>query len=159
MYLSFQLVWLLFESFILEISIALSTLLEGVAVALISTLAWSATALLAIVLLIAATLHVLAITRFHLGIFFNHVDDFVGNSQVFDGAATNVALGHTPKSVTVLQSQHCDAENELHKQRTTSNKRILAFDVQMTSRKLMFIHVSQLTKWPLYVSPFFSSTN
>lgn len=33
------------------------------------------------------------------------------------------------------------------------------FEVQITSRKLMFIQVSQLTRCPLYVSPFFSSTN
>ena len=32
-----------------------------------------------------------------------------------------------------------------------------AFEVQMTSRKCRFIHVSQLTRLPLYVSPFFSS--
>lgn len=32
-------------------------------------------------------------------------------------------------------------------------------DVQMTSRRLMFIQLSQLTRCPLYVSPFFSSTN
>lgn len=31
------------------------------------------------------------------------------------------------------------------------------FDVQMTSRRWMFIHVSHCTMWPLYVSPFFSS--
>ena len=34
-----------------------------------------------------------------------------------------------------------------------------ALEVQMTSRKCRFIHVSQLTRLPLYVSPFFSSTN
>lgn len=32
-------------------------------------------------------------------------------------------------------------------------------DVQMTSRRLMFIQLSQLTRCPLYVSPFFNSTN
>ena len=35
----------------------------------------------------------------------------------------------------------------------------LTLDVQMTSRKLMFIQLSQLTRCPLYVSPFFNSTN
>mmetsp|Transcript_34551 Transcript_34551/g.102625 ORF Transcript_34551/g.102625 Transcript_34551/m.102625 type:complete len:94 (-) Transcript_34551:22-303(-) len=34
-----------------------------------------------------------------------------------------------------------------------------SFDVQMTSRMWMFIHVSHKTKCPLYVSPFFNSTN
>lgn len=29
----------------------------------------------------------------------------------------------------------------------------------MTSLRLMFIQLSQLTRWPLYVSPFFSSTS
>ena len=29
----------------------------------------------------------------------------------------------------------------------------------MTSLRFMFIQLSQLTRWPLYVSPFFSSTN
>ena len=32
-------------------------------------------------------------------------------------------------------------------------------DVQMTSLRLMFMYVSQFTSTPLYVSPFFSSTN
>ena len=31
--------------------------------------------------------------------------------------------------------------------------------VQITSFKCTFIHVSQLTRWPLYVSPFLSSTS
>lgn len=35
----------------------------------------------------------------------------------------------------------------------------LTRDVQMTSRRLMFIQLSQLTRCPLYVSPFFSSTS
>lgn len=35
----------------------------------------------------------------------------------------------------------------------------LTLDVQITSRKLIFIQLSQLTKCPLYVSPFFNSTN
>mmetsp|Transcript_27526 Transcript_27526/g.68931 ORF Transcript_27526/g.68931 Transcript_27526/m.68931 type:complete len:127 (-) Transcript_27526:20-400(-) len=34
-----------------------------------------------------------------------------------------------------------------------------SLEVQITSRRCTFIQVSQLTKWPLYVSPFFSSTN
>lgn len=34
-----------------------------------------------------------------------------------------------------------------------------SLDVQITSRKLMFIQLSQLTKCPLQVSPFFNSTN
>ena len=34
-----------------------------------------------------------------------------------------------------------------------------SLDVQITSRKLMFIPLSQLTRCPLYVSPFLSSTN
>jgi len=36
---------------------------------------------------------------------------------------------------------------------------ILTREVHMTSRRLIFIQLSQLTRWPLYVSPFFSSTN
>ena len=35
----------------------------------------------------------------------------------------------------------------------------LTLEVQMTSLKLMFIQLSQLTKCPLYVSPFFNSTS
>ena len=35
----------------------------------------------------------------------------------------------------------------------------LTLEVQMTSLRFMFIQLSQLTRWPLYVSPFFSSTN
>ena len=35
----------------------------------------------------------------------------------------------------------------------------LTLEVHMTSLSWMFIHVSQLTRWPLYVSPFFNSTS
>ena len=35
----------------------------------------------------------------------------------------------------------------------------LTLDVQMTSLRLIFIQLSQLTRWPLYVSPFFNSTS
>lgn len=35
----------------------------------------------------------------------------------------------------------------------------LTFDVQITSRKWMFIQVSHITMCPLYVSPVFSSTS
>ena len=38
-------------------------------------------------------------------------------------------------------------------------KVLLYLEVQMTSLKLMFIQLSQETRWPLYVSPFFNSTN
>ena len=34
-----------------------------------------------------------------------------------------------------------------------------AFDVQITSRRWTFIQLSHCTMWPLYVSPFFSSTS
>lgn len=37
--------------------------------------------------------------------------------------------------------------------------RALTLDVQITSRRLMFIQLSQLTRCPLYVSPFLSSTS
>jgi hypothetical protein len=36
---------------------------------------------------------------------------------------------------------------------------VRTFDVQMTSRKWMFIQVSHITMCPLYVSPFFNSTS
>lgn len=39
------------------------------------------------------------------------------------------------------------------------NSRRLTFEVQMTSRSLTFIQLSHCTMWPLYVSPFFSSTS
>lgn len=35
-------------------------------------------------------------------LFLDHVDDFVGDAQVLDGAAPNVALGHPPELVPVL---------------------------------------------------------
>jgi hypothetical protein len=47
--------------------------------------------------------------------------------------------------------------------RTTSSgsfqKRSPSREVQITSRRQMFIQLSQLTRWPLYVSPFLSSTS
>jgi len=36
---------------------------------------------------------------------------------------------------------------------------IHTLDVQITSRKLIFIQLSHVTKCPLYVSPFFNSTS
>ena len=39
------------------------------------------------------------------------------------------------------------------------NPKRLTFEVQMTSRSLTFIQLSHCTMWPLYVSPFFSSTS
>ena len=41
----------------------------------------------------------------------------------------------------------------------TQGTRALTLDVQITSRRLMFIQLSQLTRCPLYVSPFLSSTS
>ena len=40
-----------------------------------------------------------------------------------------------------------------------AHPRPLTFEVQMTSRSLTFIQLSHCTMWPLYVSPFFSSTS
>lgn len=45
------------------------------------------------------------------------------------------------------------------KQNRPKRKNSFTLDVQITSRRFMFIQLSQLTKCPLYVSPFLSSTN
>lgn len=36
------------------------------------------------------------------GLFPHHVDDLIGDAQVLNGAATDVALGHPPELVTIL---------------------------------------------------------
>ena len=85
-------------------------------------------------LLLLLLLRATAATALGHHLLLDHVDDLVRDAQVLDGAAADVALGHPPEFVASL-------------------------DVQITSRKLMFIQLSQLTRCPLYVSPFLSSTN
>ena len=66
----------------------------------------------------------------------------------------------------------CGAQVSARCPRVASNQRLfwgrkleelrcrrLTFEVQMTSRSLTFIQLSHCTMWPLYVSPFFSSTS
>lgn len=62
------------------------------------------------------------------------------------------ALGvHAPPPTSLaLRDQVCQRD---------PGHRALTLDVQITSRRLMFIQLSQLTRCPLYVSPFLSSTN
>lgn len=57
----------------------------------------NATALLLLLLLHPTTASALG---HHL--FFHHVNDFIGDPQVFNGAATNVALWHPPELVSIL---------------------------------------------------------
>lgn len=93
---------LLFLFFILEGAIALASLLECITIAT-GIAALLPAALLTIVLLVAAALHLLPIARFDLCIFLHHIDDLVRNSQILDGAAPDVAFRHTPKFIAILQ--------------------------------------------------------
>jgi hypothetical protein len=80
---------------------------------------------------------------------------------------TNIAFRRTLKSISIL---HCQIQQTIHcklgqnKQKLMiwmklRRKKIITLEVQMTSLRWMFIHASQSTKCPLYVSPFFNSTN
>ena len=93
------------------------------------------------------------------------------HSQVLDGVSPHITHRHAPKAVPVLppggaQACHSVREGGFRRcaapeaQAGTSAACVLrALEVQITSRRCRFIHVSQLTRLPLYVSPFFSSTS
>lgn len=81
----------------------IATIVSAPAATTASLLVPITTLLTVLVLLVSVALHLLPVAGFDLGIFFHHVNDLVGNSQIFDCAAADVALGHTPKSVTILK--------------------------------------------------------
>ena len=88
----------------------------------------------------------------------------VRDAQVLDRVAAHVALGDAPEPVAVLPSAPSrmgliQTAPRLRTPPPPVPKRSRTRDVQMTSRRMMFIKLSQLTKWPLYVSPLFSSTS
>ena len=76
-----------------------------------------------------------------------------GLGHVFD---TRISLGARP--ITFL-GEGVALRLQLHVAKTYTSMYRLTLEVHITSLRCMFIHVSQLTKCPLYVSPFFSSTN
>lgn len=80
--------------------IALISLLKGISI-LIAT--WLASTL-PLIRLISSTFHLLAISCFHLCIFFYHIDHLVWDTQILDCAASDIAFGHTPKSITILNN-------------------------------------------------------
>ena len=94
-----------------------------------------------------------------------HNTHLIRYSKVLDCIASYVAFRHPPKSISVLHYQNLNQAFSIitklqdNKKQARDRKSNITLDVQMTSRRWMFIHVSQLTKCPLYVSPFFSSTN
>lgn len=88
-----------------------ATLLRPVAIALALSLtlvastaaAGSASSALLILTATAATaLHVGTAARLHLRLLLDHVDDLVGDAQILDGVAADVALGHAPEAVAIL---------------------------------------------------------
>ena len=105
---------------------------------------------------------------------FNFLKHLVGHPEILDCVAAHVALRHAPKAVALLRN----VINRSFANGTTpsvgffsggspahvSCERIYwywqrTFDVHRTSFRCRFIQVSQLIRWPLYVSPFFSSTS
>lgn len=68
----------------------------------------AATVVLALVLLESAALGLLPVAGSHLCILFHHIDHFVRNTKVFDCAAADVAFGHAPKLVTILEGNQAD---------------------------------------------------
>lgn len=63
------------------------------------------TILLISALSILLLVHVTTATHL-LHILFDQIDHLIGNSQIFNGAAANVAFVHLPELVTVLQQKH-----------------------------------------------------
>lgn len=112
----------------------------------------------------------------------DHVDDLIWDSQILDSASSDVALRHSPELISILWKGSggvtsisfyifvtlanisnvliWDPSSHPHTTNTAlKTKHCFTREVQMTSLRLMFIQLSQLTRWPLYVSPFFNSTN
>ena len=102
--------------------------------------------------------------------------DLVRNPKVLDGVAAHVALGDPPETVAVLQVarvRHARTRSVSIRRkgvrtpsaapplqrRCSAGAQAGTRDVQMTSRRMMFMKLSQLTRWPLYVSPLLSSTS
>lgn len=103
------------------------------------------------------------------GIYTNNIYYLIWNSKVLDCVTTDITFRHSPKPISVLQRNkavtYLSVNHTKSKQmnicinNSTYESIKKTFDVQMTSRRWMFIHVSQFTKCPLYVSPFLSSTS
>jgi len=74
----------------------------------------------------------------------------IWNAEILDSASSYKTLWHLPEPVTILWGG-----GGMRGQRSYWR----TLEVQMTSLSCMFIQLSQLTRWPLYVSPFFSSTS
>ena len=68
--------------------------------------------------------------------------NLVRNTEVLNVVAADVAFGNVPERVAILSRHDIDL-------RLTFARRVRTLEVQMTSRRLMFILLSQLTKWPL----------
>lgn len=85
-------------------SVALATAIAGIVP--VATARTAAAAALVLRRVAAAVLvHLRSVPRLCLGILLHHVDDFVRNTQILDGTATNVAFRHSPKSVAILQGE------------------------------------------------------
>jgi hypothetical protein len=41
----------------------------------------------------------------HHAVVFHHVNDFIGNSQVLDGASPHIAFRHSPEAITILSKK------------------------------------------------------
>lgn len=50
----------------------------------------------------------------HQSLLFDHVDDFVRNSQILDGAAADIALGHPPELVAVPRRANHLSQVDVH---------------------------------------------
>ena len=50
----------------------------------------------------STTFGVSATFGLHGNFLFHHIDDLIRDSEVLDGAASDVALGHSPETVTIL---------------------------------------------------------
>jgi hypothetical protein len=131
------------------------TVLVLILIAVVVVLSAKVSTILLVVVVSILLLVLVSILGLGLDVLLHQIDDLVGNAEILDCAAADVALVHSPKLVAILKRRKSICWNIFSK----ISSHHLTFDVQMTSRRLMFIHVSQLIKCPLYVSPFFSSTN
>lgn len=81
---------------------ALIILIPKATSAVVLLIATTTTSTISTLLVAVAFVH-LGTTRLGLHILFDQVDDFIGNSKVFNGAAADVTFVHAPELVSVLK--------------------------------------------------------
>ena len=122
-----------------------ATLVTAVVIVVLATFVSASEITVSSLVLGTISLVHLASTHLSLNIFFHQINDFIRNTQILDRASSNIAFAHSPETVTILKNKLFLYLSDEMRRKVSE----LTFDVQMTSRRFIFIHVSQLTRCPL----------